>query len=247
MWGAIEWCADVRARQWVVVYACLRWLKSIYYFLYYPWRESRAIKIKTMIIRMAVTEWLPDWPSTVLLGGHLENIQPFGGWMLKWTSGGWKSPFWILSALQKLAKFLVDVQCYWVVSVPAYEFDSGLMYLTHHKTMLVKVLVELHFALTLLLIKIARSWVGMMFTPQSFILSGCWKSPCLPLCLLARGKFLLKILWDQTAQQRNPRQTNFTHYAFIFLFALYSYFILVHGLASKLISSTYDLPHNFVV
>jgi hypothetical protein len=36
------------------------------------------------------------------------------------------------------------------------------------------------------------------------------------LCLLAREEFLLKILWDQAAQQRNPRQTNFTHY-FCFL------------------------------
>jgi hypothetical protein len=35
-----------------------------------------------------------------------------------------------------------------VVPVPAYEFDGGLMYPTHYKTMLVKALVELHFALT---------------------------------------------------------------------------------------------------
>ena len=62
------------------------------------------------------------------------------------------------------------VGTYQVVPVPAYEFDSGLMYLTHYKTMLIKALVELHF--TLLQIKIARSWVGMMFTPWSFILSG---------------------------------------------------------------------------
>ena len=40
------------------------------------------------------------------------------------------------------------VDTYRVVPVPAYEFDGGLMYLTHYKTMLVKALVELHFALT---------------------------------------------------------------------------------------------------
>lgn len=40
------------------------------------------------------------------------------------------------------------VDTYRVVPVPAYEFDGGLMYPTHYKTMLVKALVELHFALT---------------------------------------------------------------------------------------------------
>jgi hypothetical protein len=39
------------------------------------------------------------------------------------------------------------VDTYQVVPVPAYEFDSGLMYLTHYKTMLIKALVELHITL----------------------------------------------------------------------------------------------------
>jgi hypothetical protein len=40
------------------------------------------------------------------------------------------------------------VDTHQVVPVPAYEYDGGLMYLTHYKTMLVKALIELHFALT---------------------------------------------------------------------------------------------------
>jgi hypothetical protein len=40
------------------------------------------------------------------------------------------------------------VDTHQIVPVPAYEFDSGLMYPTHYKRMLAKALVELHFALT---------------------------------------------------------------------------------------------------
>ena len=77
-----------------------------------------------------------------------------------------------------------------------------------------------HSHITLLWIKVT-SWVGMMFTLQSFILSRFWKSPCLPLYLLARGKSLLKILWNQAAQWWNPSlQTNFARYTFIFLFVI---------------------------
>ena len=39
------------------------------------------------------------------------------------------------------------VNTYQVDPVPAYEFDSGLIYLTHYKTMLIKALVELHITL----------------------------------------------------------------------------------------------------
>ena len=72
-----------------------------------------------------------------------------------------------------------------------------------------------HSHITLLQKKVT-SWVGMMFTLQSFILSGFEKP--LPLYLLARGKSLLKILWNQAARWRNPSlQINFACYTFIFL------------------------------
>jgi len=80
--------------------------------------------------------------------------------------------------------------------------------------MLVKVLVELHFTLmhyTLLRIKIARSQVGMMFTPQSFILSGFEKALS-AIVSPRKGKFLLKILWDQTATADSGGYKMHTYY-----------------------------------
>jgi hypothetical protein len=60
-----------------------------------------------------------------------------------WTTHNWPCS---TDAVQSALPEMVDTLQ--VVPVPAYEFDSGLMYPTHYKRMLTRALVELHFMLT---------------------------------------------------------------------------------------------------
>ena len=129
--------------------------------------------------------WNSCWWYTFVLkfmfGFYLHLFHTDFSWTINWPCS--------TDAAQEAPPEMVNT--HWVVPVPAYEFNCGLMYPIHYKRKLIKVPVNYTFPSCITLLQInVTSQMEIMFTLLNFILSRSGQSTCLPLYLLARGKSL---------------------------------------------------------